>query len=48
MVLQGKRVKELIQLLHKFGLAISYNDTIDLEYTWVYHETKLVKFVQKN
>ena len=35
------RNKEVVQLLHKFGLAISYNDTIDLESTWAYHENQV-------
>ena len=35
------RNKELVQLLHKFGLAISYNDTIDLESAWAYHENQV-------
>ena len=35
------RNKELVQLLHKFGLAISYNDTIDLGSAWPYHENQV-------
>ena len=41
------RNKELVQLLHKFGLDISYNDTIDLESTWAYHENQVSQVCPK-
>ena len=41
------RNKELVQLLHKFGLAISYNDTIDLESAWPYHENQVSQVCPK-
>ena len=41
------RNKELVQLLHKFGLAISYNDTIDLESAWAYHENQVSQVCPK-
>ena len=37
------RNKELVELLHKLGLFISYNDTIDLESAWAYHENQVSK-----
>ena len=41
------RNKELVHLLHKFGLAISYNDTIDLESAWAYHENQVSQVFPK-
>ena len=41
------RNKELVQLLHKFGLAISYDDTIDLESAWAYHENQVSQVCPK-
>ena len=35
------RNKELLQLLHKFGITTSYNDAIDLESAWAYEENKV-------
>ena len=29
------RSKELVTLLHKFGIGLLYQDTLDLETTWV-------------
>ena len=41
------RNKELVQLLHKFGLAISHNDTIDLESARAYHENQVSQVCRK-
>ena len=42
------RSKEIITLLHKFGLTISYKDTIDLESAWACHEREKILYAQKN
>ena len=38
------RSKELIMLLHKFGIGIAYNDVLDLEAGWAVTDVKMVGF----
>ena len=39
------RSKELIKLLHKFGVGIAYKDVLDLEAAWAVTDVKMVGFL---
>ena len=44
MTAHGKtQSKELVTLLHKFGIGLSYQDTLDLETAWAISELDEVR-----
>ena len=46
--LHGLTRSKEITLLHKFGLTISYKDTIDLEPAWACHKSEKILYAKKN